>query len=286
MRVLITGKGSFIGTSVKAFINNQFPAWVIDELDVKNDNWKEYDFTNYDAVYHVAGIAHVSTNKKLDSFYFRVNRDLAIDVAQKAKSSGVHHFIFMSSMIIYGKDMKIGHFLPVKINEYKPETAYGQSKLEADLSIQDLQEDWFKVSILRSPVVYGKNARGNFPKLQKVSRFTLFVPKIKNFRSMIYIKNLAAFVSEIIIQQQPGVFYPQNPDYVSTNSIIRKTRELYSKRTYESSFLALLIKIGSLLFPQFNKIYGNKYYDLKISSYEGISYQLYSTEESVIDMER
>lgn len=285
MKILITGKGSFVGTAVKSFIMNKYPSWIVEELDVKDSDWKTFNFSGYDVVYHVAGIAHVSTDKKLDQLYFRVNRDLAIEVANKVKREKVKQFVFMSSMIIYGKDRAIGDINPVDIDKYLPINAYGQSKLDADLAIQELGDTSFCVSIIRSPVVYGKNAKGNFPKLQKISKVAFIVPRIKNYRSMIYIKNLAAFVTELINHRICGVFYPQNPDYVSTNHIIQKTRIIHSKKTHESFLLAILVKVASFLFPQLNKMYGNKYYDIELSRYDGIMYQLYTTEDSIADME-
>lgn len=284
MKVLITGKGSFIGTAVKSFLMSNYPNWIIDELDVKDNSWKTFDFAGYDSVYHVAGIAHVSTDKKLDQLYYRVNRDLAIEVAFKAKLGNVSHFVFMSSMIIYGKDKRIGDFNPIQIDDFRPSNAYGQSKLDADLAIQKMSDNNFVVSIIRSPVVYGKNAKGNFPRLQKISKMAFIVPKITNYRSMIYVKNLAAFVTELIKQPRNGVFYPQNPEYVSTNQVISKTRSILGKSTYKSIFLAFLVKVGSFFIPQFNKMYGNKYYDMKLSLYDGLSYQLYTTEDSITDM--
>ena len=48
----------------------------------------------------MAGIAHVSTNPKLKDLYYRVNRDLAIETAKKAKEDGVKQFIFMSVLLV------------------------------------------------------------------------------------------------------------------------------------------------------------------------------------------
>jgi UDP-glucose 4-epimerase len=107
MRILITGKNSYIGNSVKAWLNEKEPFFFVDEVSLRNVDLKTVSFKNYDVIFHVAGIAHIFSNKKLLTEYFKVNRDVAIEVAKKAKQEGVKQFIFTSSMAIYGDDRPI-----------------------------------------------------------------------------------------------------------------------------------------------------------------------------------
>ena len=109
-RILITGENSYIGTNVEKWLLKDGGKYHIDTINMRDPNWINFDFSKYDVVFHVAGIAHVSSKKKLAPLYFKVNRDLAIDAAIKAKREGVKQFIFMSSMIIYGKDNRVGVF--------------------------------------------------------------------------------------------------------------------------------------------------------------------------------
>ncbi len=95
-----------------------------------------------------SGIAHITSSKKLIPQYFRVNRDLAIEVANKAKEEGVRQFIYTSSIAIYGDDLPIGIVKSIDINKPSPTDAYEQSKLEAEIDIQKLNYDKFKLSIL------------------------------------------------------------------------------------------------------------------------------------------
>ena len=67
----------------------------INELDMLGENWKKFDFSGYDSVYHVAGIAH--RNDAPDELYEKVNHILAVEVAKKASDAGVKQFVFMSS---------------------------------------------------------------------------------------------------------------------------------------------------------------------------------------------
>ena len=258
--ILITGANSYIGTSVEKWLLKEPNKYHIETLDMKDENWKS--FSKFDVVFHVAGIAHVSKDKKLDDLYYKVNRDLAIETAIKAKESKVKQFIFMSSMIIYGKDNKIGDFTPVNKDKYNPTSAYGNSKLEADLKIQDLSDDTFKPVIIRTPVVYGPGAKGNFPRLQKLALKLPILPKINNKRSMIYIDNLVNFIKLTIDENKHGVFYPQNSNYVSTYEVMKHTREMNNKKVRSTRLFNWIIKFGAIFIPTINKVFGNKYYKL------------------------
>jgi UDP-glucose 4-epimerase len=284
MKVLITGKNSFIGNSVRAWLENREVGYTIDTISLKDKSLDEFSFRSYDAIFHVAGIAHIMHKKSFVSQYFTVNRDLAISVAKKAKDEGVKQFIFTSTMAIYGDDLKIGDYRPVDINYPNPTNAYGQSKLEADLAIQKLDSPLFKVVILRIPMVYGKAAKGNFLKLFLLSKKNPIYPKIKNIRSVLNINNLSELIRIIIQQSLSGIYYPQDKEYFSTSVFIKKVRVHSKKKTIQLSILNPFVKILSIPFKFINKIYGNKYYDLSYSTYKTINYQVSTLDEMIRDL--
>lgn len=232
IRILITGAHSYVGEQVEHYLEeynqklySDYPAskrYVIDTISLFGEEWKKKDFSSYDVVFHVAGIAHQddetrevkktvhgkSTQNKEDgqeAKYYAVNRDLAITCAKKAKAEGVKQFIFMSSMIVYsgiGQDC-ITLKTPMKAKNY-----YGDSKLQADLALQELQSDQFNVVILRPPMIYGEGCKGNYPKMVKLAKVLPFFPVVGNRRSMLYIENLAEFVRLMIENGERGVFFP------------------------------------------------------------------------------
>ncbi len=281
MKVLITGKNSYIGNSVKAWLENKESGYHIDTISLKDKNLDELSFKLYDVIFHVAGIAHISNKKSLVSQYFTVNRDLAIAVAKKAQEEGVKQFIFTSTMAIYGDDLKIGDYRPVDINHPIPTNAYGQSKLEADLAIQKLDSPLFKVVILRIPMVYGKASKGNFLKLFSLAKKNPIYPKIKNIRSVLNINNLSELIRIIIQQSLSGIYYPQDKEYFSTSVFIKKVRDHSKKKTIQLSILNPFVKLLSMPFKFINKIYGNKYYD---PIYKTINYQVSSLDEMIQDL--
>ena len=104
-KILITGAGSYLGGSFERYLQQWPERYQADTVDMVDGSWREKSFSGYDSVYHVAGIAHSDHGKLSEAqtqLYYRVNRDLAIETAEKAKKDGVKQFIFMSSVIVYG----------------------------------------------------------------------------------------------------------------------------------------------------------------------------------------
>jgi nucleoside-diphosphate-sugar epimerase len=246
---------------------------------VRGEEWKSFDFSTFDVVLHVAGIAHVSNNKKNNDLYYKINRDLAIEVAQKAKNSFVNQFILMSSIIIYGDDWNLN--LNIDLNLFNPINAYGKSKLEADLTIQNFMDENFNVLVLRSPVIYGLGCKGNFPKLQAIAKLNKFIPTIQNQKSMLHIDNLCEFIKQSILINLTGVCYPQNSEYISTSTIMILTRQYLGLKVVNISFLNPIILLLTKKSKYFRKIYGNKTYDMNVSIYEKFKYHVISTNDSI-----
>lgn len=279
-KLLITGKDSYIGTKVKDWLEKSDNKYLLEELDMQDDSWKDADFSKYDSILHVAGIAHVSADPKLEDLYYKVNRDLAIEVASKAKKEGIKQFIFMSSMIIFGKDGKIGEekIIDAETNP-NPIDFYGKSKLEADLGIQELQSNEFKTVIIRTPMVYGPGCKGNFPRLKKIAKLSPIFPNIENKRSMIYIDNLCEFIKKQIDNETEGVFYPQNKDYISTKDIIKIMSETMNKKMHFIKIFNPIIKLLSKKINLVNKIFGNKVYSKELT--KNFDYIVVENEESI-----
>ena len=164
-----------------------------------NDAWKKADFSKYDVVYHVAGIAHVNADPKMEPLYYKVNRDLTIDVARAAKTAGVKQFIFMSSQIVFHESQSLKTEVLTALTKENPNGFYGDSKLQAEKGLHELECETFKVCILRPPMIYGPNSKGNFPRLVKLAQKTPLFPAWHNQRSMLYIDNLAEFVKQFLV---------------------------------------------------------------------------------------
>jgi UDP-glucose 4-epimerase len=84
-------------------------------------------------------------------------------------------------------------------------TPYAKSKLEAEVLLNRLADDSFKVDNRRPPIVYGKDCRGNYPRLARMALKLPFFPMINNERSMIFIDNLSEFI-RLVINYKVGWF--------------------------------------------------------------------------------
>lgn len=280
-KILITGKDSYIGKSFIEYCQEKKYDIKIEELDIKNNDWEEFDFSSYNAIFHVAGIAHQNRKDISDELYYKVNCDLAIKVAEKAKKNGVKQFIFMSSMIVYGESKEIGNLERITRNTMEsPINAYGDSKLQADIKLQKLSDNHFNVANIRPPMIYGPGSKGNFPLLKKFAQTSPVFPDIKNIRSMLYIENLSEFVYQIIQREVSGLFFPQNKEYVCTSNMVSEIACQSGQKISLTKAFNPLLKSMSGSIKLVDKVFGNFYYDMEISR-ESFDYQLVDFEESV-----
>ena len=280
IKVLITGAGSYVGESVRRYILSTSSDFEIDAVDTMNDAWKEAEFSKYDVVYHVAGIAHVNADPKMEALYYKVNRDLTIEVAKHAKAAGVKQFIFMSSQIVFHESQSLKTEVLTSETKENPNGFYGDSKLQAELGIKPLEDENFKVCILRPCMTYGPNAKGNFPRLAKLATKVPLFPEWHNKRSMLYIDNLAEFVKQAVLRGLSGTFYPQNRELADTVEIIRFFAKAAGHKVWITRLLNPFVWLGSFVLQPINKMFATYYYAPEMSKMD-FDYQLVSFEESL-----
>lgn len=291
IRILITGANSYIGTSFANYLAQpEFAGkYQVATLDMIGDAWRSHDFSQYDTVYHVAGIAHSDNGKISDErakLYYAVNTDLTVECAKKAKEAGVKQFIFMSSAIVYGDSAPIGkEKLITRDTPVNPANCYGDSKVQAENGIRPLDCDNFKVVILRPPMIFGKGSKGNYPLLSKLARKLPAFPKVENKRSMLYIGNLVEFVRLMVENGEHGTFWPQNPQYSNTSEVISLIAKAHCKRCVLIPGFGWALKILSHATGLVNKAFGNLAYDQAMSVYKD-PYQKFSLQEAIEKTEK
>ena len=270
--ILITGANSYIGTSFEKYMAQFGDKYQIDTLDMIGDDWKKYDFSGYDTVYHVAGIAH-SDNGKISKekakLYYEVNTKLTIRTAMKAKKAGVKQFIFMSSAIVYGDSAPIGKMKMItRDTPVSPANCYGDSKVKAEKGLHKLEDDSFKVVILRPPMIYGKGSKGNYPLMSRLAQKMPVFPYVKNCRSMLYVENLCEFVRLMIENEESGTFFPQNSEYSNTSELVKMIAAQHGKRIAMVKGCTAPLRIMGLATGIVDKAFGNLAYEQKISEYK------------------
>ena len=238
-KVLITGANSYIGVSFENYVKEHYNSELsVDTVDMIDGSWRNKEFSNYDIVYHVAGIAHADVGKVSDEVkakYYAINTDLAIETCKKAKSEGVSQFVFMSSAIVYGDSAPYGKTKKIsKDTEPTPANFYGDSKWQADKGVRELADENFTVTVLRPPMIYGKGSKGNYPTLAKMAKKLPVFPNVQNERSMLYIENLCEFLCQVMIREEGGVFWPQNAEYTKTSDMVKIISEVSGHKIHVS----------------------------------------------------
>lgn len=284
-KILITGANSYIGTSFEKYIAENFSSeYQIDTIDMIGDAWRQTSFSGYDAIFHVAGIAHSDTGKISEEkarLYYSVNTDLAVETAEKAKTENVKQFIYMSSAIVYGDSAPIGKTkLITKDTPVSPANCYGDSKVQAENKLVPMSADYFRVVILRPPMIYGRGSKGNYPLLSKIARKTPIFPYVKNERSMLYIENLCEFVRLMVDNCEEGIFWPQNAEYTNTSELVKMIASSHGKKLLLVKGFSWIIKVMARFTKLVNKAFGNLIYDKELSNYHH-PYQIFDLARSV-----
>lgn len=276
--VLIAGEGSYIGESFRRYLNQWPERYTAECLDVSGKSWRQHDLSGYDAVCMVAGIVHTKENPENQTLFYRVNCDLALEIAQKAKDAGVSQYIYLSSMSVYGlTEGKIGREMPVD-----PKNSYARSKAQAESGLQALRSPEFQVAVLRIPMVYGRGCKGNFKAVEKLALTSPFFPKVDNQRSMIYIGNLCEFLRMAVDRGLDGMFFPQNREYVCTYEMARMVAQANGKTLYPGYITGMGIRLLKRYSGMLQKAFGSLVYS--DTETLGYAYCLMSLEESIKEM--
>lgn len=283
-KILITGANSFIGTSFENHVNQWPDKYQVDTVDMIDGTWRDKSFAGYDAVFHVAGIAHSDTGKVTEerkAFYYKINTDLTVETAKKAKADGVKQFIFMSSAIVYGESAPIGkNKVITRDTPLSPANFYGDSKVQAEKGILPLSDDSFKVVILRPPMIYGKGSKGNYPLLSKLARKMPLFPYVDNCRSMLYIGNLVEFIRLMVENEEQGIFWPQNGEYSNTSELVALIAKTHGRKLPLIKGFTWALNLLSHVTGLVNKAFGNLSYDQSISQYRE-DYRKFTLEASI-----
>lgn len=282
-KVLITGANSYIGMYFDNFMKQFCDSYQVDTIDMISESWKQFDFSNYDTVYHVAGLAHSTPTEDQRDLYYKVNTQLAYDTALKAKNEGVKQFIFMSSIIVYGsgtigKERIIDENTPLT-----PDNFYGDSKKQAEIKLTTLRDETFKLAIVRPPMIYGPNSKGNYKLLSKFAKVSPIFPNIENKRSVLFVGNLVNFIKLLIDNEDDGIFLPQNSEYMCTSEFVKEIARVKNKSIHLTKIFNPMIGLLNKNI-YINKLFGNMEIDKQLSDYS-CKYAIYTMTESIKETE-
>ena len=288
-KILITGANSYIGVSVEHYLSRWPEQYQVDTVDMVDGSWREKSFRGYDAILHVAGLVHQPQTKNDPAQaerYDQINHWLAVETAEKAKAEGIRQFVFFSSASVYGLHAHVAQVVMItRDTPLNPTDNYGISKKNAEESLQKLQDDHFKVAILRPPKSYGKGSRGNYQTMAKLARKLPVFPMVNNQRSMLYIENLAEFIRLVVDDEAEGIFCPQNNEYVNTSDMVNLIAHANGKDMLLLGGFTWALKLLRPLTGIVDTAFGSLCYDFELSRYEK-DYCVKNLPESILETEQ
>jgi len=245
--LLITGSSGFVGNY---FIRKYKKKYNIKTFSFRKDDINILNFNNANVIFHLSALVHQMGGASKEE-YEKVNVTQTLQLAKKAKENGVKQFIFMSTVKVYGEETNNVY---TENTICKPQDEYGKSKLKAEKLLLELEDEDFRVSIIRTPIVYGHGVKANIQALINFVNKVSLLPfgKIKNKRSMVYIGNLCHLVDEVIQQKQSGVFLASDNSAFSTSKLIELIAKNLDKKVYLLK-IPLFETLLKLLKPSFHK---------------------------------
>jgi nucleoside-diphosphate-sugar epimerase len=252
--ILLTGATGFVGLR---YVEYNKDIYNIKPLSLQKTKVDDVNFDNIDAIVHLAGMAH-QMQKINPQIYFDVNYELTKNLAARAKAAGVKHFVFVSTIKVFGE-----HHTTV-LNEKSPcepiNDPYGQSKLDAEEFLKTLEDDNFTVAIVRPPLIYGPNVKGNLIRFLKLAdtNYPLPFKGIDNRRTMVFLDNFIALLNVIVEKKSSGIFLVADAQPISTTFLISEMRRHMGKSPNLFAIPSLFTSILSKVKPEFAlRLYGS-----------------------------
>lgn len=248
MKIIITGTSGFVGQNLSKYLQNQNhdvqalslrDSWVLDKIS--------------DAIIHLVGKAHDTANISADEEYFKVNRDLTIQLFDEFLNSNIKDFIYFSSVKAIADSIE-----GILDEEHlsNPKTPYGKSKLEAEkYLLSKKMPDEKRLFIIRPCMIHGPGNKGNLNLLYKVVQKGIPWPlaAFENKRSFLSIDNLNFIIGKILSNKNipSGIYNFADDDSISTNELVKIIAEASGKKTklwkVSTNFICSAAKLGDMI---------------------------------------
>jgi len=248
MEVVVTGASGFVGTNLVAYLNSKNIKSI--NLSLRNFDWQSHFKPNTQALIHLAGKAHDTSNSSNPEEYYKINRDLTIQVFDLFLKSEIKDFFYFSSV------KAVADTIDVPLTEERvpnPVTPYGKSKLEAETYlVNQVLPEGKRLFIIRPSMIHGPGNKGNLNLLYKIVRKGLPWPlgAFTNQRSFLSIDNLCFMLLQILLNRkiESGIYNFADDGLVSTNELIGIIGSSLGRKTkiYKIPKLIIsnLVKVG------------------------------------------
>jgi nucleoside-diphosphate-sugar epimerase len=212
MRILITGANGFVGKTLVSELSKSHgklilldrPGTLTDETALPDsaefyganiadpNSLEKIQIEDVDALIHAAGLAH-QFGKVTKEDFWKINVEGTENVAKLAARLKVRHFIFISSVSVYGKGER-GDSLRTEETPCCPEGFYAESKLESEFVAKRVcEENGIDLTILRLATVIGEGDAGNVSRLIRAvdRRRFYWIGGGANRKSLLYKRDVA-----------------------------------------------------------------------------------------------
>ncbi|MCS3928208.1 UDP-glucose 4-epimerase [Bradyrhizobium elkanii] len=237
--VLVTGATGFVGRNLVPLLESRgyrvrraLRAGRAGENDVvvgsigATTSW-DAALVGVDAVVHLAARVHHPNEEHAAELYDTVNTQGTLQLAQAAARAGVSRFVFLSTILVNGSSTDgRGPFMPD--DAVVPRGVYGRSKAAAEAALQRLaSQSKMRVAVVRPPLVYGREALGNFRHLVSAIRRRIPLPLglVDNKRAFVSVQNLASFVAHLValpVAPPYQIFLVADDEQISTTAFVRR----------------------------------------------------------------
>ena len=283
-KVLVTGASGFVGKALcselvklnfivsgtvrnlDALSNNyNYECIPIGDINSKT-NWKN-TLEKVDCIIHCAGRTHkMSKNKDLDNFYL-ANSEGTKHLAEQAIEAGVKRLVFLSSVKVNGESTDKINSKEIFTNNDspRPQDAYSISKFQAEKALWKIaSRTGLEVVVVRLPLVYGEDVKGNLAQLIKIIKLGIPLPlrMVKNQRSMIGIDNLVDLL--ICCINHPGAngkcFLASDGKDLSTVHLIKLIASSVEQRVCLFPVPLFVLKFSGFIFgkqKEINRLVGS-----------------------------
>lgn len=228
MKITITGASGFVGQHLSKYLKKKGNA--ITTLSLRNENWSLDN--NADAIIHLAGKAHDTSNASNPESYFKINRDLTVMLFDQFLHSDIRDFFYFSSVKAVA-DTVNG---PLdEVHTANPQTPYGKLKLEAEnYLLNNILPAEKRLFIIRPCKVYGSENKGNLNLLYKVvvKGFSWPLASFQNQRWFLSIDNLNYLIFKMLtdINVLSGIYNFADDETVSTNDLVKIIANVSAKK--------------------------------------------------------
>jgi nucleoside-diphosphate-sugar epimerase len=288
MNVLVTGASGFVGRAILEYLNrdrgiqvsgtvrqylpSSIPGVTYSEVAAigPETDWSKA-VSDIDLLIHTAGRVHVMSDSSGDSLaqHRRVNVAGTLNLARQAAEAGVKRFIFLSSIKVHGDATQRGHPFCAE-DTPAPNDAYGESKLEAELSLQRLsQASDMEVVVIRPPLVYGPGVRANFLAMMRWIQKGWPVPfgHVDNRRSLVALPNLVDLIKVCCIHPAAAgqIFLVSDGEDVSTTELLNRIGDALRKPVKSVPLPAGLVRTLAALAgkkDQIDRLFGSLQVDI------------------------